>query len=76
MDERTKEAVQRLGLPVECRELQALLEKVWSELDAKGNEGEDEDMRERHAFVTIPDRAIGAGLEHNHDAVLKAASKI
>ncbi|KAJ9648204.1 hypothetical protein H2199_001057 [Coniosporium tulheliwenetii] len=76
MDERTKEAVQCLGLPDDCWELQTFMDRVWSELDTKGIDGEDEDMRKRLAYVIVLDRAVGADLEHKLDAILKSASKI
>lgn len=76
VDPKTEDSVARLGLPRGEEELQALVEKHWSDLktdDIKG--AKDEETVKRHVFVRILERAVNADLDNKVDDLLDEAAK-
>lgn len=76
VDERTGEALGKLGLPGDAEELRGLVEENWSGLQKVGElAGEDEEERKkRKAFVVLLERVVGADLEGKVDEVLEAVA--
>lgn len=74
-DQRTLAALEKLGLRSDAEELRQLLDEHWEELETKDIEGKDEEERKRKTFVRVLERAVGADLEGNVDAVRAEAGK-
>lgn len=74
VDERTMQALHKLGLPEEGEALQKIIEGCWGDLETERLAGDDEDTKKRRAFVTVLERATGADLEGKGDALLEAAA--
>lgn len=71
VDDRTQASLSKLGLPEDAAELAKVIEKDWKEL---GIEGSYREKKQRMAFVTVLERAIGADLEGKIDDLLEAAA--
>lgn len=68
-DGRSMEAVERLGLGGSAEELKETIENKWGELEKTDLTAGDEKGQKRRAFVRVLERAVGAELEGNLDAV-------
>ena len=68
-DRRTMDALEKLGLPGSAAEVLKALDESWERLDIQHVEGDDKDTRKRRVFVLVLERAVGADLEGNVDAV-------
>ena len=67
-DQKTLDALGKLGLPGNTEQLKSLLEEHWKDLNAEDVIGDGEE-RKRRVFVRVIERAIGAGLEGNLDDI-------
>ncbi len=76
VDDRTQNALRKLGLPEEGEDLQKLVDKHWKSLSTAKINGQGEAQKQRRAFVTVLERAIGADLESKVDHLLQAAGKV
>ncbi|KAK5113221.1 hypothetical protein LTR62_003557 [Meristemomyces frigidus] len=74
VDGKSVESLRKLDLPKDGRELHALIEQNWSELETQELAGEDEATKKRRAMVIILERATGSDLEGKHEALLEAAT--
>lgn len=74
VDQKTATALEHLGLPSDEDDLRDLVGKHVKELDLKDVGAADEEEKERRVFVRILERAIGADLEGNTDAVKAQAA--
>lgn len=74
IDGRTADSLRVLGLPQDGQELVDLIKTHWKDIKSSDLAGKDEEERKRRAFVLILERATGAQLEHQIDAVLSAAA--
>ena len=74
VDERTGKAVERLGLPNDAEELRKLIEEKWEDLQVGDIEAQNEAEKKRKAFVRILERAVGADLEGNIEALKAEAA--
>ena len=75
IDLRTSNALEKLGLPGDAEELRQLLDDTWSQLKLEDLDGDDEEEKKRKTFVQVLERAIGADLEGNGDAIRKNAEE-
>jgi hypothetical protein len=74
LDERTRKAVEGLGLLGGAEELRKMMEEKWEELETGDIEAQNEAEKKRKAFVTILERAVGADLEGNIEALRAQAA--
>ncbi|CAD6582641.1 MAG: hypothetical protein ASARMPRED_001024 [Alectoria sarmentosa] len=74
VDQRTLVAIEKLGLPDNAEELRDMLDENWEKFEVKDIEAEDEEEKKRKQFVKILDRAVGADLEGNIDAIKSEAA--
>nr|POF17800.1 hypothetical protein CFP56_13212 [Quercus suber] len=74
VDERTAQALKRVGLSESGEELVQALEKHWTDLPGKDLAGDDEAARKKRAFVVLLERVTGADLEGNVDQVIESAA--
>ncbi|CAF9908930.1 MAG: hypothetical protein ALECFALPRED_005171 [Alectoria fallacina] len=74
VDQRTLVAVEKLGLPGSAEELRDMLDENWEKFEVKDIEAEDEEEKKRKGLVRILDRAVGADLEGNIDAIKSEAA--
>lgn len=74
MDQRTSAALEKLGLPADSEDLDAYLTESWKEFETGDIEGKDDEEKKRKAFVRILERAVGADLEGNTDALREKAA--
>ena len=65
-DQKTLDALEKMGLPRDTQELKSLLDEKWKELNAEDVVGDGEE-RKRRVFVKVLERAVGAELEGNVD---------
>ena len=71
MDARTATALEQFDLPGDPTELKKFLDGHWKEIDSKGMLGKNEEEKKRKLFVMLLERAVGADLEGNLDAVMQ-----
>ncbi|KAK5125031.1 hypothetical protein LTR85_001222 [Meristemomyces frigidus] len=76
IDDRTSQALHKLGLPEDVEELPAAIDEHWEGLDTTHVAGDDEAAKKRRAFVTILERATGSDLEGRSEALVQAAGAI
>ena len=69
VDQRTRAAVEKLGMPGSSEELRNLLDENWGRLEIEDIEAEDEEEKKRKGFVRMLERAVGADLEGNTDSI-------
>lgn len=74
-DQRTLDALGKLGLPTTAEEVKQVMEESWAKLDVDEISGKDDGEKHRKAFVQILERAVGADLEGNIDAAIAEAGK-
>jgi len=74
VDERTARGADKLGLPRNADKLLEALEKNWAKLDTASITGDNKAEKIRRAFVLICERATGADLEGQSQALLDAAA--
>lgn len=74
VDQKTSTALEKLGLPADAEDLDQLLTDRWKEFETQDIDAKDDDERRRKAFVRILERAIGADLEGNTDALRTKAA--
>ena len=74
IDDRTRDALRKLGLPQYAGDLEDLIAKHWSQLETLHLAGDDDETKKRRAFVVILERATGADLENKQDALMQAAA--
>ncbi|KAF2091182.1 hypothetical protein K490DRAFT_22519, partial [Saccharata proteae CBS 121410] len=74
VDQRTRKALEALGLPGEAEELRELMEKEWEGVGCVNIGIKDENQKKRRAFVVALERAVGADLEKTSEAVLEDAA--
>ncbi|KAI9669739.1 MAG: hypothetical protein M1831_007435 [Alyxoria varia] len=75
VDERTKNSMEKLGLPTDGDALQQLIAQHWKELNLKDISASGDDEKKRIVFVRILERAIQSDLEGKTDDVIAEASK-
>ena len=73
MDERTSTAFEQFDLPGDPTELKKFIDEHWMEIDKKDMFGDDAEKTKRRLYAMLLDRAVGADLEGNVDAVLDGA---
>ncbi|KAI7282785.1 hypothetical protein KC345_g3300 [Hortaea werneckii] len=74
VDGKSAQSLYKLGLPDEGEELHKLIEQHWEKLETKQLAGEDEKAKKRRALVVVLERATGADLEGESEAVVEAAA--
>ena len=74
MDQRTSAALEKLGLPADAEDLDELLTRSWKIFETGDIDGKDDDEKKRKTFVRILERAVGADLEGNTDALKEKAA--
>ena len=74
-DQRTLDALQKFSLPTSAKELKELLDEKWGELNGEDKAVHDDANRRRRVFVHILERAVGADLEGNVEAVKDEVKK-
>jgi endonuclease III len=73
-DDRSRTALDHLGLPQDGNELADLIKSNWANINAKGISGaSDAAHRQRFVFVRVVELAVAAELESKTQDVLKAA---
>ena len=75
-DQRTADALDKFGLPKSAERLKELLDEKWEELDQEDKAADHDEAQRRRAFVQVLERAVGADLESNIDAVKANAFKL
>lgn len=75
-DQRTLAATVKMGLPGSVDDLRKLIDAEWKELNPDDVDGVNEDGKKRNVFMRVLERAVGADLEGNADAVMEEASKL
>lgn len=76
IDDRSRKALEELGLPSHEEGLTDLIEEAWDTLDAEKIEGKDDAEKKRRALVVVLERAIEADLEGKMDRVKEEATKL
>lgn len=76
VDPRTHIALEKLGLPKRPEGIVKMIEVQWHALNFQDSGKYNNEERRRRAFVILLERAVGADLERNIDAVLEEASKL
>lgn len=71
IDQRTQQALGKLGLPTEAQELRKMIDDRWEQLGFEEGWSADVEEKKRRAFVIVCDKAVGANLERNIGEVLK-----
>jgi len=74
VDHRTADALSKLGLPSDAKDLRKLVEEKWTKLKTDDISGSNNETKKRETFVLVLERAVGAELEGNIDDVLKKCS--
>lgn len=74
VDDRTAQALHKLGLPDDGEELAKAIDEHWGKLDTKHISGVDDDVKKKRAFVLILERATGADLESKSEELVAAAA--
>lgn len=73
VDDRSRTALDHLGLPQSGNELADLIKANWSNINSKGVTGKGDVDRQRAVFVRVVELAVAAELESKTQDVLKAA---
>ena len=71
IDQRTSAALEQFDLPGDPMELDKFLDQNWEDIDSKDITGGDHTEQKKKLFVMLLERAVGADLEGNLDAVLE-----
>ncbi len=76
VDHRTADALSKLGLPSDAKDLRKLVEENWTKLKTDNVPGSNDQTEQRKTFVLVLERAVGADLEGNIDDVFKPAAEV
>lgn len=76
VDHRTADALSKLGLPSDAKDLRKLVEDKWTKLKTDNSHGSDDEIEKRETFVLLLERAVGADNEENIDDILKNAAEV
>jgi hypothetical protein len=76
VDHRTADALSKLGLPSDAKDLRELVEENWTKLKTGDVPGSNDQAEQRETFVLVLERAVGADLEGNIDDVLNKAAEV
>ena len=72
-DERTMDAISRLGLPGDAEDLKKFIENQWDKVEVPKDISGQGDEKKRKVFVRVLERAIGSDLEGSLDEVKREA---
>lgn len=76
VDHRTADALSKLGLSSDAKDLRKLVEEEWTKLKTDNVSGSNDQTKLRETFVLVLGRAVGADLEGNIDNVMKFAADV
>ena len=71
VDDRTRHALDELGLPSHAELLAEMIDENWDKLKEYVTTKKDEKTQKRRAFIVLLERAIGAELEKNTPNILE-----
>ena len=75
-DQRTLDALGKLGLPTASEDLKELMIENWKELKVGDMSAKDDEEKRRKVFVQLLERAVGGDLEGNIHTIRAEAEKI
>lgn len=76
IDQRTQQALEKMGLPKRAEGVQKMIEVRWKELGFEKGGRSSLGERRRRAFVVLLERAVGADLEGRIEEVVEEAAKL
>ncbi|KAH7390773.1 hypothetical protein DE146DRAFT_662670 [Phaeosphaeria sp. MPI-PUGE-AT-0046c] len=76
IDQRTQQALEKMGLPRRAEGLERMIEVRWRDLGFEKGSERDVEERRRRAFVVLLERAMGADLEGKVDEIVEEAAML